>query len=230
MVNPVQKNFIQDSLELNKEITFFRDELVYECANYNWNSEMYKLDRIGNLSRYSTSEEFDKILENKLSVTSYNYKEDKFVLKDLYIQIHNASMKLINQGSSNLLANLCLLSVIQHDVLAARAMAIAHWKSKISTGEFGFDKIETIVEGPEIVKQGSNINCKVFIAFKDSEQKPDIKVDNKDVKVSYNNDGSFLISTQANKKGTFKLNGSISIRNKSGIKRTESWEKTIEIE
>jgi hypothetical protein len=228
--NPLKNNFIKDSIELNKKITFFRDELIYECANYEWNSEKYKLDRIGTFSGYSTSEEFDLILDKKLSVEAYNFMEDKYVLKDLYIQLHNTSMKLINQGTSNLLANLCLLSVLQHDVLAARAMAIAHWKSKISTGEYGFNSIETLVEGPEIVKQGSDINCKVFIAFKDSEQKPDIKVDNKDVTIRYNNDGSYLISTHATKKGTFKLNGSISIRNKSGIKRTESFEKTIVIE
>lgn len=231
ITSPGTKSEIRDSIKLFRQIVAYRDSLIYHCANYDWNSKSYRLANVGSIKNYSNQEEFNALLDAKLNVETYNYREDKYVLRDLYVQLHNASMKVINQRNNTLLTNLCLLTALQQDILSSRALALANWKSKVSTGEYSFDSITTIVEGPEKVKLGSSTTYKVFIAAKDSEQRPEIAVDsNNDIQITYNEDGTYSLTTTPDKIGTINLSGTISITNKSGLKRVDKWEKTIIVE
>lgn len=231
ITSPGTRSEIKDSIKLFRQIVAYRDSLIYHCANYDWNSKSYRLANVGSIKNYSNQEEFNALLDAKLNVETYNYREDKYVLKDLYVQLHNSSMNLINQRNNTLLTNLCLLTALQQDILSSRALALANWKSKVSTGEYSFDSITTIVEGPEKVKLGSPTTYKVFIAAKDSEQRPEIVIDsNKDIQITYNEDGTYSLTTTPDKIGTTNLSGTISITNKSGLKRVDKWEKTIIVE
>ena len=50
---------------------------------------------------------------------------------------------------------------MQQDVLSARALAIAHWKSKVSTGEYSFNKIMPLAYGPVVANAGDDVEFKL---------------------------------------------------------------------
>ncbi len=227
---PSDQVIITDSIKLYRSIKNYRDSLVFLCANYEWGGKSYTLPIINTMEDYSTYEEFLDELESKLETQTYNYMDDRSVLSDLYIELSRTAWKVIDQRNTSLLTNLCLLSVLQQDILSSRALAFGHWKSKVSTGEYSFDALTAIVQGPEIVEVGKSPEYKIFYAATDSSQEPEIVVSSPGTaSVKKNNDGSYSLILSAEKPGTVKLSGTLTITNKSGIKRTEPWEKSVVI-
>lgn len=230
LISPSKNVIIEDSIQLYRSIIKYSDSIIYHCSNYNLGSKSYYFTNTLPITDYSGYEEFNKLLNEKFDVKTYNYMEDKNTLMDIYVQLHNATLKTINQRNSTLLTNLCLLSVLQQDILKSRTLAIIHWKSKVSTGLFNFDSVQAMIEGPEIITSGNTYEYKVFFAAINSDNTPEITISSpENVIVKGNENGVHTIQLSPKQTGKINLSGTLIITDKSGIKRTENWEKTIEI-
>lgn len=219
----------KDVVGLRHKIDVFRDQLIDNCANYTLGSRTFHLDRIGNIA-HSSEKDFVAVLDKKLSVDTYNYPEDKMVLTDLYTVLHNAAQFVASQHNSTLITNLGLLTTLEQEILSARAMALANWQSKVSTGEYGFDSISAVVDGPNVVASGEETSYRVFIGALNSYQQPEIEVTHpSDARIVYNDDGTYSIFVSPEKKGTIEVSGTITIKNKSGIGRTMDWKRSVEV-
>ncbi len=162
--------------------------------------------------------------------------EDGQVLKDIYINL--TKPERVKQHDlegvhwigatfdhSPLVAAVASLSSMQQDILSARAMALAHLKSKVSTGEYSFNKIVGLAYGPAIATANEEVEVKVMMAAFDSDNQPTVTYGGGTFQGT---DGQYIIKTKAGS-GDMNLSGTVSIKNKAGVAKTESWTHTIKV-
>ncbi|MDH4474384.1 MAG: GldM family protein [Fluviicola sp.] len=162
--------------------------------------------------------------------------EDGQVLKDIYINL--TKPERVKQHDlegvhwigatfdhSPLVAAVASLSSMQQDILSARAMALAHLKSKVSTGEYSFNKIVGLAYGPAIATANEEVEVKVMMAAFDSDNQPTVTYGGGTFQGT---DGQYIIKTKAGS-GDMNLTGTVSIKNKAGVAKTENWTHTIKV-
>jgi gliding motility-associated protein GldM len=128
---------------------------------------------------------------------------------------------------SPVVAAIASLSSLQKDILTARADAVAVVRSRISGGEYSFNKIMALAYGPELANSGDEIEVQVLMAAYDSDKQPTVTYNGGNV--SDVKDGKGFVKTRASGGSEMNLKGTITIRNKSGIPKTLPWEKNIKI-
>src|SRR3989338_5730749 len=162
--------------------------------------------------------------------------EDGQVLKDIYINL--TKPERVKQHDldgvhwigatfdhSPLVAAVASLSSMQQDILSARAMALAHLKSKVSTGEYSFNKIVGLAYGPAIATANEEVEVKVMMAAFDSDNQPTVTYGGSSFQGT---DGHYIIKTKAGS-SDMNLTGTVSIKNKAGVAKTETWNHTIKV-
>src|SRR3989338_1519362 len=162
--------------------------------------------------------------------------EDGQVLKDIYINL--TKPERVKQHDldgvhwigatfdhSPLVAAVASLSSMQQDILSARAMALAHLKSKVSTGEYSFNKIVGLAYGPAIATANEEVEVKVMMAAFDSDNQPTVTYGGSSFQGT---DGHYVIKTKAGSSDK-NLTGTVSIKNKAGVAKTETWNHTIKV-
>ena len=129
---------------------------------------------------------------------------------------------------SPLVAGIAALSSMQQDVLSARALALAHYKSKVSTGEYSFNKIMPLAYGPNVANGGDDLELQVMMAAFDSDNQPKVTVNGYEGEgvVTYPGNGQGIVKVKAGG-ATMELSGTVSIKNKSGVAKTEKWNHTV---
>lgn len=124
-------------------------------------------------------------------------------------------------------AALASLSSMQKEILTARADAVSLIRSRVGGGEYSFNKIMALAYGPDLANNGDEIEVQVLMAAYDSDKQPEVTVQG--ASVSEIKDGKGFIRTKASGSSEMTLKGTITIKNKSGVPKTENWEKTIKI-
>lgn len=127
---------------------------------------------------------------------------------------------------SPLVAAVAALSSMQQDVLSARALALAHWKGKVSTGEYSFNKIMPLAYGPAVANSGDDVELQVMMAAFDSDNQP--TVTSSTGSVEYPGNGQGIVKFKAGG-STMSISGTVSIKNKSGVKKTQDWKHEVTI-
>jgi len=164
-----------------------------------------------------------------------NLKEDEQVLIDLYVGLTKLEKNEVHDmkdvhwigmtfDHSPLVAGIAALSSLQQDILSARALAMAHYKSKVSTGEYSFNKIVPLAYGPMIANGGDDIELKVMMAAFDSDNQPIVTSNNGSVTYPGNGTGVVMVKAGGS---TMELSGTVSIKNKSGVPKTEKWTHSV---
>jgi hypothetical protein len=162
--------------------------------------------------------------------------EDGQVLKDIYINLTKPERVKQHElegvhwigmtfDHSPLVAAVASLSSMQQDILSARAMALAHLKSKVSTGEYSFNKIMPLAYGPSIANNGDEAEILVMMAAFDSDNQPTVTGGGPAVV----KDGQARIKVKVNGGAEMPLSGTITIKNKAGVPKTENWNWNIKI-
>lgn len=123
-------------------------------------------------------------------------------------------------------AALASLSSLQKDILTARADALTLLRSRVMGSEFSFNTILALARGPEVVNQGEDFQLEVMMAVYDKDKQPEVTIDGGEVDEIKNGMGIIKMNGQGNE---MKLTGTVSIKNRSGIKRSMRWEKTVTV-
>ena len=109
--------------------------------------------------------------------------------------------------------------------MAARAKAVNLLKSKVTTGEFSFNKIQQLVSGPGVATQGEEVELLVTMAAYDSDKNPVVTSSTGNVEVK---EGIGRIKMKAGM-SDMNVNGKVTIVNKSGVPYTRDWEWKVAI-
>lgn len=123
-------------------------------------------------------------------------------------------------------AAIASLSSLQKDVLSARADALTLLRSRVMGSEFSFNTIIPLARGPEVVNQGEEFQLEVMMAVYDKDKQPEVTIEGGEVSEVKDGKGIINLRGQGN---TMNLKGTVSISNRSGIKRTMDWEKTVTV-
>jgi len=124
-----------------------------------------------------------------------------------------------------LVGPLASLSSLQNEILSARAKAVNLLKSKVTTGEFSFNKIQQLVSGPGVATSGEEVELLVTMAAYDSDKNPVVTANTGSVEVK---DGIGRIKLKAGATD-MTVNGSVTITNKSGVPYKRDWEWKVAV-
>lgn len=165
-------------------------------------------------------------------------QDDKEAIKKIYASLTKLERSEVHEvpnvhwigktfDHSPSVAAIASLSSMQKEILTARADAVSLIRSRVGGGEYSFNKIMALAYGPDLANNGDEIELQVLMAAYDSDKQPEVTVQG--ASVSEIKDGKGYIRTKASGSSEMTLKGTITIKNKSGVPKTENWEKTIKI-
>jgi len=224
-------------LKLWKQYNDFRKFMVETTGTYregeknNWKVKVTNInDNIPNMKLQ------DKIAAMINSKSNKVNPEDEEVLLGLYQELtkiefadHHEQKNIHWMGRTfdhaPLVGALASLSSLQNEILSARAKAVNLLKSKVTVGEFSFNKIQELVSGPGVATEGEDIELKVTMAAYDSDNNPEVTGPGSVVVT----DGIGTVKTRASGSGEMNLSGTVMIRNKSGVEYRRPWSWKVAI-
>jgi gliding motility-associated protein GldM len=235
------KNPTGEGIKLWEDFNKYRNKVVELTGTYKWGGKQFTVKPV-NIPQFTSNADLSNKVTKMIDQSKGNLKEDKQVLVDLYMGMTKLEKATVHEvenvhwigatfDHAPLVAAIASLTSMQQDVLAARALSLAHWKSKVSTGEYSFNKIMPLAYGPEVANSNEEIELQVMMAAFDSDNQPVVTVDgydNQDM-VSYSGNGQGDVKVNVTGSGEMKITGTVSIKNKSGVTKTEPWEKTVVI-
>ncbi len=222
-------------LELWNKYNEYRKDIVSLTGTYTWGEGNQFSITPKDINTFKNNKELTAQVTKMVEGSKANLKEDKQVLIDLYMMLTKQEKNEVHDmkdvhwigktfDHSPLVAAIASLSSLQQDVLGARALALAHWKSKVSTGEYSFNKIMPLAYAPAVANQGEEVEIKVMMAAFDSDNQPTVTTSQGTVE--YPGNGQGIVKMKAGS-STMTVSGTVSIKNKSGVAKTEKWESEI---
>ena len=224
-------------LKLWKQYNDFRKFIVETTGTYregeknNWKVKVNNInDNIPNLKLQDKIAAMINAKSNKVN------PEDQEVLLGLYQELtkiefadHHEQKNIHWMGRTfdhaPLVGALASLSSMQNEILSARAKAVNLLKSKVTVGEFSFNKIQELVSGPGVATEGEDIELKITMAAYDSDNNPEVTGPGSVVVT----DGIGTVKTRASGSGEMNLSGTVMIRNKSGVEYRRPWSWKVAI-
>ncbi|MCH2230976.1 MAG: hypothetical protein MK105_11590 [Crocinitomicaceae bacterium] len=244
MIGDDIKNPKGKGLDLWNSFNAFRKELTEKIA-----ASQIKVNKNGKVG-------FDKTYYFKApSINSYknqkdlNYQlikaiessnvhlDDRNDILEIYRSLTKSEFSEVNHESgihwmgktfdhSPAVAAIASLSSMQKDILAARAQAISLIRSRIGGGEYSFNKIMPLAYGPEVVNQNDDFEVEVLMVAYDSDKQPVVTYEGAQITDVIDGKGKVKVKAIGN---TMDLKGTVSIVNKSGVKKTMPWTKSVTV-
>jgi gliding motility-associated protein GldM len=238
------KKPVGKGIELWNSFLDFRTELTEKVA-----SSQLKIDKNGKafvdkayyfkapkITKYEDQKDLNNQLKKALK-SSNVHTDDEAVLLDIYSSLSKNERSTVHDitdvhwigktfDHSPSVAAIASLSSLQKDILSARAKAITLIRNRMGVGEYSFNKIIPLAYGPEVVNANEEFTLEVLMAAFDSDKQPEVIYNG--AAISDVHDGKGFLKLKA-EGSTMNLNGTISIRNKSGIKKTLEWNKTVQV-
>jgi hypothetical protein len=213
----------------------FRADIVSTVGSYKEGDNTYSINTKP-INTYKSNADLVKQVSDMVKKSKVNHMDDDQALTDLYINLTKPERVKVHDmegihwigatfDHSPLVAAVASLTSLQQDVLSARAYALAHLKSKVSTGEFSFNKIMPLAYGPAIANTGDEVELKVMMAAFDSDNQPEVTGPGAITIAG----GQGTLKTKVAGGAEMVLSGTVSIKNKSGVKKEEKWTHTIKI-
>jgi len=232
------KNPNEYGMKLWNDFQNFRSELVDICGTYSLNNQNFEV-KSTRINAYSSNSDLVSQVEKMIDDSPrLNKEEDRQFLIDLYLgltkkeknKVHDvADVHWIGQTFDHapLVAAIASLSSLQQDILSARALALSHWESKVTTGEFSFNRIIPLVYGPSIVNQGDSLSLEFMMGAYNSEENPRVTIDEmENAQIVYPKNGKG-IATMKMGNSSVTLKGKIAIKNKNGVWKEKEWKHDV---
>ncbi len=230
-------------LELWKKFNDYRSKIVELTGTYSWGGKEFSF-KPEQINSFKDNGDLLKKVEAMVAKNekSANLKDDRQVIIDLYMGLtKNEKNEVHDQKDvhwvgmtfdhSPVVAAIASLSSLQQDILSARALAFAHWKGKVSTGEYSFNKIAPLAYGVPIANTGDSVYLQVMMAAFDSDNQPDVKVTEgaDGATIKYPGNGQGVVGFKVGGGTEQIVKGSVAIKNKSGVEKRENWEYKVTI-
>lgn len=237
------KNPTGDGMKLWKSLQSYRKELTELIAS----SQLGAGDNPSfDKAYYFKAPEINKFKEQKdlkaeiqkAMKKSNVHPDDQAMITEIYSSLTKEKLSTVNGvedvhwigktfDHAPTVAALASLSSLQQDILSARADALTLLRSRVMGSEFSFNTIFPLARGPEVVNQGDDFQLEVMMAVYDKDKLPEVTIDGGgEVDEIKNGMGIIRLKGQGS---TMNLSGTVSIKNRSGIKRTMKWEKTVTV-
>ena len=205
----------------------FRKKVVELAGSYQEGEKKYSV-KVKDINEWTDNKDLDKkVLAMLTGNGNVINKEDVPALMGIYQELTKREIAKHHEidgvhwlgrtfDHAPMVGALASLSSLQLEVLSARAKAINLLKSKISTGQFSFNKIVGMgFTNGSVFKPGDEVILNVFMGAFDSDKQPTVKPDQGTFIES--KDGIAKIKLSAPSAGQeLKLSGMVGIADKSG--------------
>ncbi len=233
------KNIKGEGAKLWKDFNNYRKELIELCANYTWGEKTYKM-KVEEINKFESYLKLQDAVEKMIEKSDANKNDDGAYLKKMYLELTKPERVDVHGvkdvhwvgatfDHSPLVAAIASLSSMQQHVLTARSIALDQWKSKVTTGEYSFNKIMPLAYGPVVANTGDSVQLRVMMAAFDSDNQPEVILTTEGIEsdVKYPGDGVGYVNFKAGGGTEMTVEGTVSIRNKSGVKKIQPWKHNI---
>jgi hypothetical protein len=220
----------------------FRKRLVEICGTKTNGEKSYSVKINGSVDKFKDNKDLEKSVSELIQKGN---KVDSSELQELVtIYSELTKMELDKYGhdgdiSENIhwlartffhapmIAALASLSTLQYEVLAARAKAVGLIKSRISTGEYSFNKITALARpSVAVVESGDKFEVYVSMAAYDTDKPPVLKPGYpgtlKEIK-----DGVATLELTASGSNEMTISGTVGIANKMGNMKWEEFNTKV---
>jgi len=219
----------------------YRKRLIEICGTYSANDKSYTVKINGSVDKFKDNKDLEKSV-NKL-ITSGNKVDESELPELVTIYSELTKMELDKYGHDGdvtenvhwlgrtfyhapMIAALASLSTLQFEVLAARAKAVALIKSRISTGEYSFNKIEAFARpSVAVIESGQKFEVYVSMAAYDTDKPPTLKDYQGTLKGV--KDGVATLEMTASGSSEMKIRGTVGIANKFGTMKWLNYETGV---
>lgn len=229
------KNPTGKGKKLWEDFIKYRADMVSAVGSYKEGDNTYSISAKP-INTFKSNADLVKQVSDMVKKSKVNHMDDDQALTDLYINLTKPERVKVHDmegihwigatfDHSPLVAAVASLTSLQQDVLSARAYALAHLKSKVSTGEFSFNKIMPLAYGPVIANTGDEVELKIMMAAFDSDNQPEVTGPGAITVAG----GQGTLKTKVTGGAEMVLSGTVSIKNKSGVPKKDNWTHTIKI-
>jgi hypothetical protein len=219
----------EKGMELFNQFKNYRNELVETVGR----TEV-KMPFVKDINDYTDEADLrTKVLE-QISSKVPNPRDNQQAITDIYVLLTLPNLIDGNNWATNsfehssLIGCISTLTILQNKILQARAFALAHITSIGCFADYGFDKIIPFAQGPSLIYEGETAEITVGIAAFDSYNQPEVTLQSIDGEILKSGQGTGKVRVKPSE-GLQKIKGTVSIRNKSGTKKTENWEWDIRV-
>lgn len=182
-----------------------------------------------NINEFKDVKEYNQKFE-KASLKMNLAQDDAEAIKQIYLQLTKS-----DEEWDDLLAEkdswtdaFGVLIALQNDILHARNNTFSLMRSRVSGCDYGFTHVIPIVYGQEAAKPGEKIQLQVFYGAINQDKAPYVEVFNGGTVSKVKNGLAYVEVIVPNEK-ELTINGTITVKNKSGVPKTENWTKKIYI-
>lgn len=173
-------------------------------------------------SRIDLIQQIDKAIN-----TSYVNVEDKESVKMIYARL--TELIAMNPSSYEVPMDCYnFLTCLERGVFAARSDCFSLLALRVASCGYSFNKIMTVINSPSVCVAGDTVNISGVIVAYDSDKVITGTINRKPFETSEGGMVKHKIIIPKNKK-SLRLTGTLTIRNKSGVPKTENWERNIQI-
>ena len=217
----------------------FRNEICDLAGTYSPPGGKKFVFKSTSINKFKNNQELEKQVDAmiKKNQGKFNMLDDGEIIKQIYMSLSKNEIADMQEEKNlhwiartfdhaPLVAALASLTALQQEVLSARATAIALIKSRVSTGEYSFNKIMAISYGDAFVNSGEEAEIGVMMAAFDSDNQPIVTTNAGQVTIA---DGRGTIKVKVSGSDEMKLTGTVAIKKKSGEIKSEKWERVIKI-
>jgi len=227
----------KDGFKLWKKFNAYRKFIVETTGSYKEGDNAKWIVKVKDINTFIDNTDLTKQINKMFSAPGNKVnKEDLAALSSIYEELTKQELNLHGEQEnihwmsktfdhSPLVGAIASLSSLENDILAARAKAVNLLKSKVTTGEYSFNKIQELVSGPGVATAGEPIELKVTMAAYDSDNNPvvtgpgSITIEN----------GIGTVKTTAANNGEMNLSGTVTIYNKAGVPKQRPWTWKVQI-
>lgn len=229
----------KEGIKIWKAYNDYRAKLIELTGSYKEGERKYSV-KTKAINKFSSNADLDKQVRAMITGGGNKAnKEDVEMLVGIYEELtkqefadHHEQKDIHWMGRTfdhaPLVGALASLSSLQNEVLSARAKAIGLLKSKISTGQYSFNKIEGFAY-PEtaVLNPGDEFEMTVMMAAFDSDKQPQVKPGQGSVVRTEN--GQAILKLRAPQNGEMKITGQVGIADKSGNVVWKDYETKVQV-
>jgi gliding motility-associated protein GldM len=227
----------KDGIKLWKKFNAYRKFIVETTGSYKEGDNAKWVVKVKDINTFKDNTDLTAQINKMFNAPGNKVnKEDLAALASIYEELTKKELNDHHEQKnihwiaktfdhSPLVAAIASLSSLENDILAARAKAVNLLKSKVTTGEYSFNKIQELVSGPGVATAGEPIELKVTMAAYDSDNNPvvtgpgSITIEN----------GIGTVKTTAANNGEMNLSGTVTIYNKAGVPKQRPWSWKVQI-
>jgi len=203
----------------------FRKKVVELAGSYQEGEKKYSV-KVKDINEFETNMELEKKVRAMITGSgNVVNKEDVEALVGIYQELTKKEIAKHHEidgvhwlgrtfDHAPMVGALASLSSLQLEVLSARAKAINLLKSKVTTGQFSFNKVIGMAfPSSAVFNPGDEFTMTVFMGAFDSDKQPQVKPDQGTFVEA--KDGMATIKLRAPQQGEMKLTGQVGIMDKS---------------